>query len=128
MRYLAFALLAVLLVVSFTWALGTPAPAVAREPLPQEKHLKNLRQLTFHGENAEAYWSHDEERLVFQSKRPPFIADQIFTMAADGSDIRLVSTGKGRTTCSFFLPGDERILYASTHLAGDAPPMPPDFD
>jgi len=102
------------------------SPAVAREPLPQERHLKNLRQLTFGGENAEAYWSFGEDQLIFQSTRPPFTADQIYTMKADGSDVKLVSTGKGRTTCSYFLPGDKRILYASTHGAGDAPPLPPD--
>lgn len=128
MRLLGFGLLAAALALSFHWALGTRAPARAREPFPGEKHLQNLRQLTFHGENAEAYWSHDEERLVFQSTRPPYVADQIFTMAADGSDLRLVSTGKGRTTCAFFLPGDRRILYASTHATGDAPPMPAKFD
>ena len=100
--------------------------AVEREPLPREVHLRNVRQLTFQGENAEAYWSFKEDRLIFQSTRPPFRADQIFTMGADGSGVRLVSTGKGRTTCSYFLPGDRRILYASTHAAGDAPPAPPD--
>jgi Tol biopolymer transport system component len=110
---------------------GTSAaesPAVAREALDGEKHLENIRQLTFGGENAEAYWSFDDKRLIFQSTRPPFTADQIFVMADDGSDVRLVSTGKGRTTCSYFLPGDRRIVYASTHLAGDAPPTPPPFD
>lgn len=98
------------------------------EPFEGEKHLGALRQLTFGGENAEAYWSCDETRIIFQSTRPPYTADQIFTMQADGSDQRLVSTGKGRTTCSYFLPGDARILYASTHLGGDAPPTPPRFD
>ena len=102
------------------------SPARPREPMPSERRLKNLRQLTFGGENAEAYWSFDETRLIFQSTRPPYTADQIFTMRADGSDVRLVSTGKGRTTCAYFLPGDARILYASTHAAGDAPPAPPD--
>lgn len=95
-------------------------------PLPQERHLATLRQLTFGGENAEAYWSYDFHKLIFQSTRPPYTADQIFTMNEDGSHVRLVSTGKGRTTCAYFLPGDKRILYASTHAAGDAPPPPPD--
>jgi TolB protein len=106
-----------------------PAPAatsVAREPFPGERHLRNVRQLTFGGENAEAYWSYAGDQLVFQSTRPPYTADQIFTMRPDGSDVRLVSTGKGRTTCAYFLPGDRRILYSSTHLDGDAPPPPPD--
>jgi Tol biopolymer transport system component len=100
--------------------------ALPREPFPQEERLKNLRQITFGGENAEAYWSFGEERIIFQSTRPPYTADQIFTMRADGGDVKLVSTGKGRTTCAYFLPGDKRILYASTHGAGDAPPPPPD--
>jgi len=103
------------------------APAVAREPFEGERHLRNLRQLTFGGENAEAYWSFDEKRLIFQSTRPAYKADQIFTMKADGSDVQLVSTGKGRTTCAYFLPGDKRILYASTHGADDEPPPPPDM-
>jgi Tol biopolymer transport system component len=104
------------------------SPALERAPEAGERHFGSLRQLTFGGENAEAYWSHDEKRLVFQSTRPPYTADQIFTMDADGSNVRLVSTGKGRTTCSFFLPGDERILYSSTHLGGDQPPTPPRYD
>ncbi|MDJ0522077.1 MAG: hypothetical protein QNJ90_08395 [Planctomycetota bacterium] len=103
-------------------------PAVEREPFAKEVHLANLRQLTFAGENAEAYWSFAEDALIFQSTRPPFKADQIFTMKPDGSDVRRVSTGLGRTTCAYFLPGDERIVYASTHAAGKAPPKPPKRD
>jgi len=102
------------------------SPAVVRAPFEDEHHLKNLRQLTFGGENAEAYWSFGEDQLIFQSTREPFTADQIFTMRDDGGDVRLVSTGKGRTTCAYFMPGDRRILYASTHGAADAPPPPPD--
>ncbi len=102
------------------------APAVERPALPQETHLKNIRQLTFGGENAEAYWSFAGDRLVFQSTRPPYTADQIFTMRPDGSDVRLVSPGMGRTTCAFYMPGDQRILFASTHHEGYAPPTPPD--
>jgi len=101
-------------------------PAVERPALPQEKHLENIRQLTFGGENAEAYWSFAGDRLVFQATRPPYTADQIFTMKPDGSDVRLVSTGMGRTTCAFYMPGDQRILFASTHHDGYAPPAPPD--
>jgi Tol biopolymer transport system component len=93
---------------------------------PQERHLANVRQLTFGGQNAEAYFSADGARVIFQSARPPYECDQIFTMNLDGSDVRLASTGAGRTTCSFFLPDGKRFLYASTHLAGDACPPPPD--
>ena len=95
--------------------------------LPAEKHLRNLRQLTFGGENAEAYFSSDGRELIFQSKREALECDQIFTMNADGSQVRMVSTGEGRTTCSYFFPRKNRILYASTHLAAKACPPRPDF-
>ena len=95
------------------------------ETLPDEKHLANIRQLTAGGENAEAYFSFDQAKLIFQSTRPPYGCDQIFTMRVDGSDTRLVSTGKGRTTCGYFLPGDSRILFSSTHQGSpDCPPRP----
>lgn len=94
---------------------------------PQEKHLRNIRQLTFGGQNAEAYFSADGKRLIFQSTRDPYECDQIFTMNLDGSDVHLVSTGKGRTTCSYFYPNGKKILYASTHLADPACPPKPDY-
>ena len=81
---------------------------------PGERHLANVRQLTFGGENAEAYWSADGKKLIFQSTRPPHHCDQIFVVDVDSpGEPRLVSTGKGRTTCSYFFPDGERILYAS---------------
>lgn len=92
---------------------------------PGEVRLGEIRQLTFGGQNAEAYWSFDGQRLVFQSTRPPLECDQIFTMAADGSGLRMVSTGEGRTTCGYYLP-DGRILYASTHRGGPGCPPAPD--
>jgi Tol biopolymer transport system component len=82
--------------------------------------------LTTGGENAEAYWSPDGKRLIFQSTRGTLQCDQIFIMNADGSDQHMVSTGKGRTTCGYFLPDGKHILYASTHLAGAACPPPAD--
>ena len=91
-----------------------------------EKHLTNIRMLTDGGENAEAYLSFDEQKLIFQSTVGDMKCDQIFTMKLDGSEKKIVSTGKGRTTCSYFLPGDQKIIYASTHLAGDDCPPPPD--
>jgi len=94
---------------------------------PREIRLADLVQLTHGGENAEAYWSPDGRQLVMQSTRPPYACDQIFRLPADGSGApSLVSTGKGRTTCSYFTADGQRILYASTHLAGDACPPPPD--
>ena len=106
---------------------ATPAPAVVREPLKGEKHLANIRQLTFGGENAEAYFSRDGERLVFQSTSGEHACDQIFTMKLDGSDRRRVSTGDGRTTCGYFAPDGQQIVYASTHLGAKACPPKPDF-
>jgi len=92
---------------------------------PREKHLANLRQLTNGGENAEAYFSGDGKRLIFQSTRPPFACDQIFTMDLRGKGLRLLSTGRGRTTCAYFLPDNRHYLYASTHASSaDCPPRP----
>lgn len=91
-----------------------------------ETHLSNLRMLTGYGENAEAYLSFDETKLIFQASVDDFNCDQIFKMNIDGSEKQLVSTGKGRTTCAYFLPGDNKIIYASTHIAGDDCPPPPD--
>jgi Tol biopolymer transport system component len=88
--------------------------------------LANLRQLTQGGQNAEAYWSPDGKRLIFQTTRPPYDCDQIFIMNADGTDQHLVSTGKGRTTCGYFLKDNRHIVYASTHAAAEACPPPPD--
>ena len=92
----------------------------------QEKHLANIKQLTFGGQNAEAYFSADGTKLIFQSTRPPYACDQIFTMKVDGSDVKLLSSGKGRTTCSFFFPDQKRFIYASTELGGAACPPEPD--
>ena len=94
---------------------------------PPEKHLRNVRQLTFGGENAEAYFSSDGKQLIFQSQRDKLKCDQIFIMNIDGSDPHLVSTGKGRTTCSYFFPDGKHILFSSTHAASPECPPPPDW-
>lgn len=94
-------------------------------PAPGEKRLRNIRQLTFGGENAEAYFSADGKKLIFQSTREGHGCDLIYTMNVDGSDVRLISTEKGRTTCGYFFPNGKRVLYSSTHLASrDCPPRP----
>ena len=93
-----------------------------------EAHLANVRQLTFGGENAEAYFSFDGSQLIFQSTREGVPCDQIFTVDLDGSNLRMVSTGDGRTTCGYFYPGGESILYASTHLGSPECPPPPSFE
>jgi TolB protein len=107
------------------------SPSIAsvneRLRLPEEKHLKNIRQLSFAGENAEAYFSADGNRLIFQSKRDGRQCDQIYTMNVDGSNVRMISNGDGRTTCSYFFPSAHRVLYSSTHLGAKECPPTPDF-
>jgi Tol biopolymer transport system component len=94
---------------------------------PREVHLSNIRQMTFGGENAEAYWSPDGEELVFQSTRPGLNCDQIFRMpVSDPAALTMVSTGEGRTTCPYFTADNERIIYSSTHAASTECPAPPD--
>lgn len=130
---LLFASLSVLLVVTSLAPLAeedrqkSVADNKSAVELASEKHLRNVRQLTDGGENAEAYFSADDGQLIFQSKRDRFECDQIYTMRTDGADVRMVSTGRGRTTCSYFLPRERRILYSSTHLAGAQCPPRPDF-
>jgi len=102
-------------------------PQTSDLSLPQEKHLRNIKQLTFGGENAEAYFSADGKKLIFQSTREGHDCDQIYTMNIDGSDVKMVSTGDGRTTCSYFFPNGKRILYSSTHLGAKQCPPRPDF-
>jgi len=100
--------------------LATVVAAAAADP------IQNIRQLTHGGQNAEAYWAPDGKRLVFQSTRGDLKCDQIFVMNADGSDQRMVSTGKGRTTCGYFLSDNKHIVYGSTHEGGEACPPPAD--
>jgi Tol biopolymer transport system component len=101
---------------------STAFPAAANEP-----RLANLRMITHSGENAEAYFSPDGKQLIFQTTRPPELpCDQIFSMNLDGSALRRVSNGEGRTTCAYFFPGRERVIYSSTHHTGAACPAPPD--
>ena len=95
--------------------------------LPAERHLRNVRQLTSGGENAEANLSFDGKELVFQSTRDGRQCDQEYVMGSAGSAPRLVSTGRGRVTCGYFFPGGDRILYSSTHALGDTCPPRPDM-
>ncbi len=111
----------------FPLALAALLSALPLTPaIAADSHLANYHQLTHGGQNAEAYWAPDGKRLIFQSTRPPYECDQMFVMNADGTDQHLVSTGKGRTTCGYFLADNKHIIYASTHAAGDACPTPPD--
>ena len=96
-----------------------------------EKYFKNIKQITFGGDNAEAYWSFDDKQLVFQSNHNKWgvDCDQMFLMNNDESfktvKPKMLSTGKGRTTCSYFMPGNKHILYASTHEANELCPETP---
>jgi len=105
---------------------SAPAAKSKTEPAPEQLHLANVKQLTSGGQNAEAYFSADGTKLIFQSTRPPYACDQIFTMDIDGKNVRLLSSGKGRTTCAFFFPDSKRFIYASTELGGAACPPEPD--
>ncbi len=92
-----------------------------------ETRIRNLRQLTFGGENAEGYFSFDEQRVILQSTRPPFQCDQEYILDLQTGASTLVSTGRGRTTCGYFLPGDSTILFSSTHGGAPECPPPPDY-
>ena len=117
-----------LLALALAAGAATLQPAAAPVQTPAERHLRNIRQLTFGGENAEAYFSSDGARLIFQSTRDGNPCDQIFTMKIDGSDLKRVSTGTGRTTCGYYYPGGKDILFASTHKASEACPPKPSFE
>jgi Tol biopolymer transport system component len=92
-----------------------------------ETRLANVRQITFGGENAEAYFSHDGSELIFQSTRDELQCDAIFRMRADGSEVRQLSSGRGVTTCAFIAPDNRSIIYASTHADHEACPPKPDY-
>ncbi len=107
----------------------TPPPQPAQKELatPQEVHLKNVRQLTFGGDNAEAYWAFGGDKLIMQTNHKPYACDQIEVLPINGTPAKLVSTGKGRTTCSYFLKGDQEIVFGSTHESSPTCPTPPDM-
>ncbi|HRO86288.1 MAG TPA: DPP IV N-terminal domain-containing protein [Niabella sp.] len=128
MRKLSFLLAVFLFIQSFS-----KATVVIKDTIlyPDEKHFKNIQQLTFGGDNAEAYWSFDSKYIVFQrtSAKDGIPCDQIFVgkvpKKGEAFTYKLVSTGKGRTTCAFFTKDGKHIIYASTHLGGDeCPPVP----
>lgn len=100
---------------------------------PEETHFKNIQQLTFGGDNAEAYWSYDSKYIVFQrtNVKEGIACDQIFIgkvpkKSGDKFIYKMVSTGKGRTTCAFFTKDGKHIIYASTHLGAETCPPVPD--
>ncbi|MGH9031165.1 MAG: TolB family protein, partial [Acidimicrobiia bacterium] len=94
----------------------------------EETYLAGPRQLTFEGQNAEAYFAPGDQWLVFQATPDSLGCDQIFTMRLDGSEKRMVSTGDGVTTCGYFIyPVGDSLLFSSTHLAGPECPPRPDY-
>ncbi|HBG94957.1 MAG TPA: hypothetical protein DDY14_06440 [Chromatiaceae bacterium] len=107
------------------WAAEEEAPAGIH--YPGETHLANIRQLTFGGQNAEAYFSFDGTQLIFQSTRDGRGCDAIYRMHTDGTNVRQLSSGEGATTCSFIAPDGAAIIYASTHLGGPECPPKPDM-
>src|SRR4029079_15859340 len=137
--------LLIIVMAAFAWCLLQPGYATGPTAAPQaapspERHLKNVRQLTFGRQNAEAYFSFDGTKLVFQSTNnwtagsfaesqtggsQAFDCYQMYVMDLESGHIRLVSTGAGATTCGYFFPGDRRVLYSSTHASGpNCPPKP----
>ncbi len=139
MRYLKQILLllmvpAILLIASFRKADPVTVKMNNTDTLHymDEKNFQNIQQLTFGGDNAEAYWSYDGKYIVFQRTNPKegVLCDQIYvgkvpTKAGEKFEYKLVSTGKGRTTCAYFMKDNKHIVYASTHLGGDeCPPVP----
>jgi Tol biopolymer transport system component len=112
-------------------ALAVAGCAASQKPAatsrPDEPHLADLRRLTQGGQNAEAYWSFDGAQLSFQARREGEQCDRIVRMKLDGGDPVPVSSGKGATTCAYFLPGNEELIYASTHLGGERCPPRPDM-
>lgn len=115
----------VLFVVSSLFV-GAQGPLPGPPDAGKETRLQNLKQLTFGGQNAEAYFSFDGTKIIFQSTRQPYECDQIFSMNVDGGDVKLLNSGKGRTTCGFFFPDGKRFIYASTHLVDERCPRAPD--
>jgi Tol biopolymer transport system component len=120
-----------ILTLTFSSAISiAQIPASDTLHYPEEKHFKNIQQLTFGGENAEAYWSFNGKKIVFQktSVKDGLPCDQIFvgTISPNGlTEVKMVSSGKGRTTCGYFTKDGKHIVYASTEQGGEAcPPLP----
>jgi TolB protein len=138
-KLFAAAVLLITCLVSISFMVKKQAAVAALRPVtdtilfPGESHFANVQQLTFGGDNAEAYWSYDGKYIVFQKTNPKegIECDQVWmgkvpASAGEKFEPKLVSTGTGRTTCSFFYPDGKHILYASTHKGGTACPPVPD--
>ena len=130
-RWTALAILALAACGPAEEAPEADAPADAAEATalvqPGETRIRNLRQLTFGGDNAEAYFSFDGTRLIYQHRPNTEECDQIYTLDIESGDRTLVSTGEGRTTCAYFYPSGDQIIYSSTHHHDPSCPAPPDM-
>lgn len=116
-----------LLVAGCAGSMSGGASSVFHPPEAGEAHLRNIRQLTFGGNNAESYFSRSGRQLIFQrQERVDEGCDQEYIMNIDGSGMRRISNGLGRTTCGFFYAGDQRVLYSSTFQHDRACPPRPD--
>ncbi|RLW66314.1 MAG: hypothetical protein B6D73_03735 [gamma proteobacterium symbiont of Stewartia floridana] len=115
--------IALLFILIYTLPLNADqTPALKKS---DDRHMANLTQLTFEGDNGEAYFSFDGKQLIYQSNRGGFECDKIWTMDIDGSNKTMVSPGHGAHTCAFFQPGEQQIVFASTsHLQGSCPKKP----
>lgn len=113
---------------TFAAALGCShqTPIVRVDSESGEARLTNIRQLTFGGENAEAYFSADGKWIIFQSTRDDRACDQQYVMRDDGSDIRRVSNGIAKTTCGYFFDGDRKVFFGSSHAIDSVCPARPD--
>jgi TolB protein len=142
MKKIVFFLLPMMIVIAFMSFKTTPDTRLLTSDstspadtilYPEETHFKNVQQLTFGGDNAEAYWSYDSKWLVFQRTyaKEGIPCDQIFVgkvpeKTGDKFEYKMISTGKGRTTCPFFTKDGKHVIYASTHLGADSCPAIPD--
>jgi TolB protein len=124
-----FIILSLFNAVSF-WSFAQQKDTVIFEG---ETHFKNVKQLTFGGDNAEAYFGFDSKSLVFQRTNlmEGIECDQIFYGKLPKKNkkkfnYKLVSTGKGRTTCSYLMPDGKHVIFASTHQSNNACPAVPD--
>ena len=125
--FAAVALIATAVVACGPRAVVSGSPAMRTVAADSgERHFGTIRQLTYGGENAEAYFSPDGRSLIFQSTRDGRTCDQQFVMRTDGSGLRRVSSGAGKTTCGYFIDGGRRIIYASTHAVDTTCPPRPD--
>jgi Tol biopolymer transport system component len=122
MKRIAFTLV---MVMAVSGCIKNQAPQKGAEKLFDDRHMQNVTQLTFEGDNGEAYFDRDDLKLIYQSNRGGYACDKIWVMNIDGSNKHRVSPGHGAHTCSYFFPDGRNIVFASTsHLPGDCPLRP----